>query len=86
MYTKCVPLASETVDKLIKMGCRRTVQLPGAVFLTSPGFAFHTTMSSGWSMADSSNFMANILGKVGGWLGGCVADRTREGCWAACRR
>ncbi|KAG2451860.1 hypothetical protein HYH02_003636 [Chlamydomonas schloesseri] len=63
VYTKCVPLASETVDKLVKMGCRRTVQLPGAVFLTSPGFAFHTTMSSGWSMADSSNFMANILGK-----------------------
>eukprot|EP00198_Chlamydomonas_reinhardtii_P008870 XP_001698207.1 predicted protein [Chlamydomonas reinhardtii] len=65
VYTKCVPLASETVDKLIKMGCRRTVQLPGSVFLTSPGFAFHTTMSSGWSMADSSNFMANILGKGG---------------------
>ncbi|PNH02268.1 hypothetical protein TSOC_011790 [Tetrabaena socialis] len=27
------------------------------------GYAFHTTMSSGWSMADSANFMANICGK-----------------------
>ncbi|GIL66571.1 hypothetical protein Vafri_20064 [Volvox africanus] len=63
VYTKSIPLASIPLEKLIKMGVRRSVQLPGAVFITSPGYAFHTTMSSGWSMADSANFMANIVGK-----------------------
>ncbi|GIL70944.1 hypothetical protein Vretimale_4045 [Volvox reticuliferus] len=63
VYTKSVPLASIPLEKLIKMGVRRSVQLPGAIFITSPGYAFHTTMSSGWSMADSANFMANIVGK-----------------------
>ncbi|KAG2488312.1 hypothetical protein HYH03_013162 [Edaphochlamys debaryana] len=64
VYTKSVPLAGIALEKLIKMGVRRSVQLPGAIFLTSPGYAFHTTMSSGWSMADSANFMVNFMDKT----------------------
>ncbi|KXZ52607.1 hypothetical protein GPECTOR_9g652 [Gonium pectorale] len=63
VYTKSVPLASVSLERLVKLGVRRSVQLPGSIFLTSPGYAFHTTLSSGWSMADSANFMANIVGK-----------------------
>lgn len=64
LFTKAVPLAEVPLKDLLALRMRRSVQLPGVIFLTSPGHAWHTTMSAGWSLADSTNFMTNICGKV----------------------
>ena len=66
LYTKAVPLAEVPLEDVLKLGTRRSVQLPGAVFVTAPGYALHTTLSAGWSLADSANFQMNVRGKVGG--------------------
>lgn len=64
LYAKAVPLAEVPMEDVLRLGARRSVQLPGVVFVTAPGYAFHTTLSAGWSLADSANFLTNVRGKV----------------------
>ncbi|GAX76701.1 hypothetical protein CEUSTIGMA_g4147.t1 [Chlamydomonas eustigma] len=50
------------LTKLKEFGARRVIQMPGMAILTSPGYAFHFTVSMGLNIAESCNMFLEILG------------------------
>jgi len=50
------------LSKLKEFGARRVIQMPGMAILTSPGYAFHFTVSMGLNIAESCNMFLEMLG------------------------
>lgn len=48
------------LSKLREFGVRRCIQMPGMAVLTSPGYAFHFTVSMGLNIAESCNLFLQV--------------------------
>lgn len=47
-------------EDMHRFGVRRIVQRPGMTIMSIPGLLFHWTISTGFSLADSSNYFINV--------------------------